>query len=131
MESKLEIGIKGQGSVTVDESLTARALDSGDLPVFATPAMIALMEKTAAESVRAYLAPESTSVGTLVNIEHVSATLAGGVVRCESELIGIEGRKLRFTVAAYDEAGVIGRGVHERFVVDRVKFMEKAAKKGR
>ncbi len=131
MDAALGIGIKGYGTVTVDDSLTAQALNSGDLPVFATPAMIALMEKTAADSVRAYLSPESTSVGTLVQVEHVSATLTGSVIRCESELIGLDGRKLCFTVAAYDEAGLIGRGTHERFIVDRIKFMEKASMKGR
>ena len=131
MDAALGIGIKGYGTVTVDDSLTAQALNSGDLPVFATPAMIALMEKTAADSVRAYLSAESTSVGTLVQVEHVSATLTGSVIRCESELIGLDGRKLCFTVAAYDEAGLIGRGTHERFIVDRIKFMEKASMKGR
>lgn len=129
MTGEMGLGIKGYESITVDNSVTAQTLGSGDLPVFATPAMIALMEKTAAGSVRPYLAQESTSVGTMIQIEHKSATLEGAVVHCESELIGIDGRKLCFTVAAYDEEGVIGCGIHERFVVDRVKFMEKAAAK--
>lgn len=131
MTETLSVGLRGFESITVDAGMTAQALNSGDLPVFATPAMIALMEKTAAQSVRTHLAPESTSVGTLVHIEHTAATLVGSVVRCESELTAIEGRKLCFTVIAYDEAGVIGRGMHERFVVARAKFMQKAAAKAR
>ncbi|HWR23132.1 MAG TPA: thioesterase family protein [Feifaniaceae bacterium] len=126
------IGIKGSGCVTVDDTNTAEAMGSGDLPVFATPAMIALMEKVSAQSVAPDLEPGYTSVGTMIQIEHVSATPAGGVVRCESELVEAEGRKLRFAVAAYDDAGLIGHGTHERFIVERDKFMKKAlAKMGR
>lgn len=115
----------------MDEKNTAEAMGSGDLPVFATPAMAALMEKAAAESVAPYLEPGYTSVGTMIQIEHVSATPKGCAVRCEkkSELVGVEGRKRRFTLAAYDGAGLIGRGTHERAIVERAKFIEKAAAK--
>lgn len=129
MADKLAVGLKGRESVAVKKSVTAQAMDSGDLSVFATPALVALMEKTAAGSVRNALAPGSTSVGTKIQIEHVSATPEGGVVRCESELRVIDGRKLTFYVEAYDEAGLIGRGTHERFIVDREKFMAKAKAK--
>ncbi len=129
MDGTLQIGMKGSGRTAVDGKNTAEAMGSGDLPVFATPAMAALMEKTAAESVGPHLAPGQTSVGTMIQIEHVSATPVGGVVRCESELVKIEGRKLRFSLAAYDDAGLIGHAEHERFIVEREKFMHKAAAK--
>lgn len=129
MIGSLQVGTKGSSRVTVDEKNTAEAMGSGDLPVFATPAMAALMEKAAAESVAPYLEPGYTSVGTMIQIEHVSATPKGCAVRCESELVGVEGRKLRFTLAAYDGAGLIGRGTHERAIVERAKFIEKAAAK--
>ncbi|HOG00060.1 MAG: Fluoroacetyl-CoA thioesterase [Firmicutes bacterium ADurb.Bin248] len=129
MNGNLRIGTKGTARAAVDETTTAAAMGSGDLPVFATPALVALMEKAAANSVARDLEPGYTSVGCMIRVEHVSATPAGSAVRCESELVGIEGRKLRFALAAYDDAGLIGHGTHERFVVEREKFMKKAEAK--
>lgn len=122
----LEIGIKGQQEVTVTEANTAFTMGSGTLQVFATPAMIALMEKTAWESVAPYLEEGEGTVGTQLNVAHLSATPLSMTVRCESELIEIDGRKLVFKVAAYDEAGLIGEGTHERFIVKNEKFQAKA-----
>ena len=122
---ELTKGIIGKKELTVTMDKTAAAVGSGLLDVFATPQMIALMEATASESVAPHLDEGSTSVGTLVNVSHVAATPVGMTVRCESELIEFEGRKLVFTVKAYDECGLIGEGSHERFIVFSEKFMAK------
>ena len=123
---ELTKGIIGKKELTVTMDKTAAAVGSGLLDVFATPQMIALMEATASESVAPYLDEGSTSVGTLVNVSHVAATPVGMTVRCESELTDVEGRKLTFSVKAYDECGLIGEGTHERFVIFSEKFMAKA-----
>ena len=122
---ELPKGIVGTKELTVTKDKTAAAVGSGLLDVFATPQMIALMEATASESVAPYLDEGSTSVGTLVNVSHVAATPVGMKVRCESELTEVDGRKLTFTVKAFDECGLIGEGTHERFVVFSEKFMAK------
>ena len=122
----LETGIKGSQELVVTEENTALAMGSGTLKVFATPAMIALMEKTAWESVAPYLEEGEGTVGTQLNVAHLSATPLQMTVRCESELTEVDGRKLVFKVAAYDEAGLIGEGTHERFIVKNEKFQAKA-----
>lgn len=119
-------GIKGYSEITVTEDLSAKRMGSGSLMVYATPAMIALMEKTAWESVQQELEEGSGTVGTAMNVKHVSATPMGMKVTCETELIKAEGRALTFSVKAYDEVGLIGEGTHERFVVHNHKFQEKA-----
>ncbi len=122
----LKTGIKGVQEVQVTEDNTALTLGSGTLLVFATPAMIALMEKTAWESVAPYLEEGEGTVGTQLNISHLSATPLQMKVRCESELTEVDGRRLVFKVAAYDEVGLIGEGTHERFIVKNEKFQAKA-----
>ena len=118
----MEKGIIGQGEITVTANDTAEALGSGSLAVLATPAMIALMEKTARLSVAPYLEEGQSTVGTLVNIKHLSATPK---VICRSELVDIDRRRLVFHVECTDEAGLIGEGEHERFIIDEAKFMAK------
>ncbi|NBH62500.1 thioesterase [Anaerotruncus sp. 80] len=125
----LEKGIKGSLEIKVTAENTALTMGSGTLEVFATPSMIALMEKTAWESVAPYLGEDEGTVGTLLNVAHLSATPLNMVVRCESELVEIDGRKLVFKVAAYDEAGLIGEGTHERFIIKNEKFQTKANSK--
>lgn len=122
----LNLGIKGAQSVTVDEERTAAYMGSGDLPVFATPAMIALIEKTASESVRPYLEMGQSTVGTHLDVAHSSATPMGMTVVCETELTEVDRRRLVFKVRVYDSGGDVGSGTHERFVVDSMRFMEKA-----
>lgn len=121
----MEIGITGNQSIVVDENMTAEVLGSGTLPVYATPAMIALMENTASLSVEPYLKKGQGTVGTLINVKHMSATPVGMRVTCETELVEIDRKRLVFRVQAYDEAGPIGEGTHERFIIDNIKFMEK------
>ena len=122
-------GIKGREKITVNESNTAAALGSGILPVFATPALIALMEKACADSVQPFLPVEESTVGILINVKHTAATPLNMDVYCESELIEVAKRKLIFQVKAYDEKGIIGEGVHERFIINKISFMDKVMKK--
>ena len=122
----LSIGIKGQAEVLVTEDLTAREVGSGTVAVFATPMMVALMERTCLQSVRPFLEEGQDTVGTRVDVTHSAATPVGMTVRCESELVEIDRRRLVFHVVARDDAGVVGEGTHERFVIDIRKFVAKA-----
>ena len=121
----LAVGIKGEKRITVTAENTAAALGSGLLPVFSTPSLIALMENTCSTSVQDCLPEGSGTVGISLDVKHTAATPVGMEVRCESELIGIDRRRLVFKVAAYDAAGEIGHGTHERFIIDNERFMEK------
>ena len=122
----LEAGIKGTKEIMVTNENTAKTMGSGTLDVFATPAMIALMENTAYESVASELEEGRGTVGTALNVKHVAATPVGMKVTCETELIKVDGRALTFSVEAFDEKGLIGEGEHERFIVFNEKFQAKA-----
>ena len=122
----IELGIKGRQETTVTAANVATNVGSGVVQVFATPMMIALMEKAAALSVEPYLAEGQSSVGTLINVSHVSPTPLGRRVWAESEVIGIDRRKITFKVSAYDDKGLIGEGTHERFIIDIDSFIKKA-----
>ena len=122
----LKEGVKGTQEIMVTEENTAKVMGSGALDVFATPAMIALMEKTAWESVQPYLEEGSGTVGTLMNVKEVAASPVGMKITCETELTKVDGRALTFSVNAFDEAGLIGEGEHERFIVYNEKFQAKA-----
>jgi len=122
-------GIKGYKEQEVAYKDTAKAYESGLVEVFATPAMIALMENTACSSVNDFLPEGFATVGTSVSIEHLKATPLGAKVWCESVLEFQEDRKLTFSVTVYDETGIIGKGTHERFIINVKKFMEKLNKK--
>ena len=122
----MEKGLKGRQDTLVTEELTAVHVGSGLAKVYATPMMLALMEKTCMLSVAPFLQEGEETVGTLVEITHNSATPVGMKVYCESELIEIDRRRLVFKVSAYDERGLIGEGTHERFIVNGGKFQQKA-----
>ncbi len=122
----LETGMKGRKEIVVTQEKTAKAMGSGTLDVFATPAMIALMENTAFESVAGELEEGSGTVGTALKVKHVAATPVGMKVVCETELVEVDGRALTFSVKAFDEKGLIGEGEHERFIVFNEKFQAKA-----
>ena len=126
----LEVGTKGKKEIVVTRDKTAKVMGSGTLDVFATPAMIALMELTAWKSVAEHLDEGCGSVGTLLNVTHDAPTPLGMKVWCESELVEVDGRRLVFQVEAFDEKGKIGGGRHERFVIQNEKFQAKANKKG-
>ena len=125
----LKEGITGHQETIVTVENTAKTMKSGTLDVFATPAMIALMEQTAYESVSGELEEGYGTVGTMLNVKHVSATPLGMKVTCESTLTKIDGRALTFEVKAFDERGLIGEGTHERFLVQNEKFQAKANNK--
>ena len=125
----METGMKNTAVITVTEKDTAVFYGSGTLEVYATPAMAALMENTAMNSVSPYLSEGEATVGTLLNIKHLSATPIGCTVSCESELVEIDGRRLVFRVTARDSAGLSGEGTHERFIISAEKFMDKTKSK--
>lgn len=125
----MEAGIKGCKKIDVTEHNTAKALGSGTLDVFATPAMIALIEATASESVASSLDDGFSTVGTHLDIAHSSASPVGIEVVCETELVEVDRRRLVFKAVVRDSAGEIGSGTHERFIVDNAKFMSKASAK--
>lgn len=125
----MEIGIIGTQTIKVAEEQTAKHLGSGELAVFATPCMIALMENTAYKSVQPFLETAQGTVGTLLNVKHVAATPVGMEVRCETKLIEIDRKRLVFEVKAFDACGLIGEGLHERFIVDNQRFMQKTTAK--
>ena len=125
----LTVGISNEITKTVTKETTAAALGSGLLEVYATPAMVALMEETCMRSVQEELEEGCGTVGTGLTIHHISATPVGMKVRCASKLVEVDGRKLVFDVQAFDEAGLIGQGTHERFIIDNEKFFQKACKK--
>jgi fluoroacetyl-CoA thioesterase len=118
----LKPGLVGRSETTVQPSNTARAYGSGLVEVFATPAMIALMELAASNSVQPLLPPGFVSVGTEVNIKHIKATGLHKRVWAGTELKSVEGNKLVFSVVAYDESGKIGLGSHTRYIVKEEFF---------
>lgn len=127
----LEAGIRGKQNVTVTPENTAKTMGSGTLNVFATPALVALAEKTCWMSVADALDEGCGSVGTKLELEHTAPTPVGMTVTCHSELVAVEGRKLTFKVTLADEKGPVGGGTHERFIIFEEKFAAKAeAKKG-
>lgn len=125
----LTAGIKNTKTDVVTEKNSAKTMGSGLLDVYATPSMVALMEGCCHESITSELEEGWGSVGTSLNIKHVSATPIGMKVRCESELVKVDERALTFEVKAYDEKGLIGEGVHERFLIQNDKFMSKTQAK--
>lgn len=121
----IEIGLKHESQVVVSQSNTAKALGSGDMEVFATPAMVALMENAAMMAVAKNLDEGASSVGVEISTSHIKASALGATITASAELVAIDGRKLSFKVKAWDEAGTIGEGNHTRFVVDRERFLRK------
>ena len=114
----LEKGLKSESRTVVTERNMASTMGSGDMPVFATPAMVALMENAAMNAVAAELEEGSS-------VSHVKASAAGAEITASAELVEVDGRKLTFAVKAWDAKGTIGEGRHVRFVVDRSRFMAK------
>lgn len=121
----LKSGLSATARTTVTEAATARAMGSGDLEVFATPAMVALMEQAAMEAVAPELSEGATTVGAEMNCTHIRPSALGAGIAATAVLTAVEGRKLTFAVGASDERGIIGEGTHVRFVVDRERFMAK------
>lgn len=125
----ITVGLKGRSDTIVTPSNTADAVGSGLVPVFATPYMIALMENAAAGALLPYLAEDEGSVGTHLDVSHDAATPIGMKAWAEAEVTAVEGKKITFTVSAFDEAGPIGKGTHERFIIKPEKFLAKTQAK--
>ena len=122
-------GIKGHTEDIVTPEKTAVSMGSGGLAVYATPRMLCMMEYTAWSSVEPYMEEGKGTVGTRLDVSHVSASPVGSHIRYESELTETDGRRLVFRVQAFDEAGLIGEGTHERFIINNQRFMDKTQKK--
>lgn len=125
----LEIGLKHTKEVVCDENNTAAAVGSGSLRVFSTPALLTLMELCAAECVLSHLEEGQSTVGTKVELKHIAATPVGMTVKCECELTEIDRRRLVFDIKAYDERELVGECIHERFIVNNEKFLDKCYSK--
>ena len=125
----MEIGAKFKVTIKVEEKDTAASYGSGTLAVLATPRMIALMEESAYKCIDKYLEEGQSSVGTYLDVKHLAATPVGMEVYAESEVTEVDGRRVVFSVKAYDEKGLIGEGKHERFVVLSEKFVAKTYQK--
>lgn len=123
------LGNTGTATTIVNETNIAKTMGSGDLDVFATPAMVALMEEAACNLLAPHIGSDASSVGIKINITHDAATLPGIKVTATAELIEIDGRKLIFKVSASDEHGLIGSGVHERFLIEKEKFLSRLQNK--
>lgn len=120
------IGTKHEVEVIVTEEVTAEKMKSGSLAVLATPYMVALMEQAAAELCEKFTPEGISTVGTALNISHLAPTPVGSKVKAVAELLSFDGRKAEFKVEAYDEAGLIGEGTHERFTIKIDRFLAKA-----
>lgn len=121
----IEIGLKHTSELTVDESVTAIQMGSGDLPVLATPAMMALMENAAMLAVKDELPEGCTTVGGHIASSHLKPSKIGETLIATAEVTKIEGKKIEFKVAAYSDDTLLGEGTHLRFIVDRERFMSK------
>ena len=128
---KLDSGIKGHQEMIVTPDKTAAIAGSDLPPVFGTPFMVALLEDTCRISVRSFLKEGQSTVGTRVEVEHLSATPVGMNVFCDSILTEVDRRRLVFSFEVRDECGLIGRGTHERFIIDRDKFTAKVNTKNK
>ena len=127
--SKITPGLLGTQSTTVTETLTARHIGSGSVDVYATPAMIALMESAALSAIDQFLAEGQTSVGTTIEVRHLAATPLGHRVRAHAEVSAVDGRKVTFLVQAWDEKELIGEGKHVRLVINEAGFIKRVQSK--
>ena len=123
---EITVGMKAEVGTLVEREDTAKEVGSGDLLVYATPCMVALMEGAACDAIAEALGDTQTTVGIALNIEHTSATPVGLDVRAEAEVTAVEGKVITYAVRAFDEVGEIGHGTHKRVIVNSQKFLEKA-----
>lgn len=129
MNDKLQVGLTGTAAVEVVAENTAQALGSGLVPVFATPALVALLEQAAVNALAGALEMGSTSVGTRIDVRHTAATPVGMSVHARATLVDVDGRRLRFDVVARDDVEAVADGVHERVVVDEQRFLSRISEK--
>ncbi len=127
--SQLRIGLSGSASMLVTEQRLATFVGSGDVPVFASPMLIALMEAAAVDCLKGHLPDDYQSLGVHLDVTHSAPTPLGLTVTATATLKAIDGRKFTFDVAASDGVDRIGSGVHTRIVVDTARFMARIAAK--
>jgi predicted thioesterase len=125
MSQILVPGIRLINTKTVSENDTAAVYGSGLLDVLSTPAMVAFMEQTAMKAVEACLNDGEGTVGTEINVKHLKATMVGKSITCTATLKEVNGKRLLFHVEASDDSGKIGEGLHERYIIENEKFIEK------
>ena len=126
---EISIGMKGEARTLSEREDTAQAVGSGSLLVYATPCMVALMEGAACEAIADCIPEDKTSVGTYLEISHITATPVGMEVWAEAEVTAVDGNNITFQVTAYDEAGKIGEGIHKRAVINAQRFLDKTYSK--
>ena len=126
---EITVGMKGLAESCVEREDTAAEVGSGSLLVYATPCMVALMEGAACEAIAAALPEDKTSVGTALDITHISATPVGLEVRAEACVTEVDGNMITFQVTAYDESGKIGEGTHKRAIISTQRFLDKVYSK--
>lgn len=127
--SDIQVGLVSEATTMVEEHLLATVMGSGSVAVFATPAMVALMEAAAVKALAPALAEGQSSVGVALEIKHLAATPPGQRVRARAQVIKVDGRKVTFEVQAWDEIELIGKGTHTRYVIDVARFMQRAQDK--
>jgi predicted thioesterase len=130
-DADLSIGLRGTALLIVSAEHTAEALGSGNVPVFGTPRLVALVEQAAVNAIGNRLAPGETSVGTRIEISHLAATPIGQEVRAEARLAVVDGRRMTFEVVAYDAQEKIAEGTHDRVVIDEQRFLGRVRRKSR
>ena len=122
-------GLKGETAITVSEDDTAERWGSGLVPVLGTPTLVAIMENAAVQALKGHLASGETSVGGRMDVRHLAPTPVNMGVRARAELCEVEGRRLVFDIEAWDDVEQIGAATHERFIVEKEKFVAKATAK--
>jgi fluoroacetyl-CoA thioesterase len=125
----IQVGLAAERTETVTESLLATRLGSGSIAVYATPAMVALMESAAVAAIEPWLPEGQASVGIALEVRHLAATPPGQQVRARAEVAEVDGRKVTFAVWAWDEQELIGEGAHTRYVIDVARFMQRVQSK--
>lgn len=125
MTEELRVGLIGESQGRVTSELTAVYMKSGNLDVFATPAMVAFMESASASAVDSVLAEGLSTVGIEINVRHLSATPIGEKITAIAEVSEINGRRIKFEVRAWDERELIGEGTHTRYIIDVAQFLDR------
>jgi predicted thioesterase len=124
------VGMRGEASITVDQSHTAAAFGTGNVPTLAEAALVALLERAAVNAIRRGLGDGEESIGRMIDVRHLAPTPIGKRVRAEAVVTSVEGRTVRFSVRASDAFADVGEGIHERLVIDREQFIWSAASRG-
>lgn len=125
MDFTINIGLEGHETKIVENRDTAKHMGSGLANVFATPAMIALMEQAAYQSIETCLPEGHSSVGIQINVQHKRASLPGSLITCTSKVTQVDGKKVHFNIEASDEKGEIGNAEHIRYIINSDEFMRR------